>query len=65
MAIIDFFDRGCRISPAGIAYIQDDLSYTFQEAGELPWRTANASLADGFAETNGAVRAGNDVWSDR
>ena len=39
MAIIDFFDRGCRISPAGIAYVRDDLSYTFQEAGELSWRT--------------------------
>ena len=62
MAIIDFFDRGCRISPAGTAYVQDDLRYTFQEAGELSWRTANASLADGFAkETNGAVWAGNDV----
>jgi hypothetical protein len=66
MAIIDFFDRGCRISPAGIAYVRDDLSYTFQEAGELSRRTANGSLADGFAkETNGAVWAGNDVCSDR
>ena len=62
MAIIDFFDRGWRINPAGIAYVQDDLSYTFQEAGELSCRIANALLADGFAkETNGAVWAGNDV----
>ena len=62
MAIMDFFDRGWRISPAGIAYVQDDLSYTFQEAGELSCRIANALLADGFAtETNGAVWAGNDV----
>jgi acyl-CoA synthetase (AMP-forming)/AMP-acid ligase II len=62
MAIIDFFDRGWRINPAGIAYVQDDRSYTFQEAGQLSCRIANALLADGFAkETNGAVWAGNDV----
>ncbi len=64
MAIIDFFDRGWRINPAGIAYVQDDVDYTFQEAGELSCRIANALLADGFTTgTNGAVWAGNDVTS--
>ena len=62
MAIIDFFDRGWRINPTGIAYVQDDVDHTFQAAGELSCRIANALLADGFAkETNGAVWAGNDV----
>ena len=62
MAIIDFFDRGWRVNPAGIAYVQDDVSFTFQEAGELSCRIANALLADGFvSETKGAVWAGNDV----
>ena len=54
MATIDFFDRGWRINPNGVAYIQDDLSYTFIEAGELSCRVANALLADGFTKgTNG------------
>jgi acyl-CoA synthetase (AMP-forming)/AMP-acid ligase II len=62
MAIIDFFDQGWRTNPAGVAYVQDDLSCTFQQAGELSCRIANALLADGFAkETKGAVWAGNDV----
>lgn len=62
MAIIDLFDRGWRICPTGVAYVQDDVSYSFQEAGELSCRIANALLADGFATpTNGAVWAGNDV----
>jgi len=62
MAIIDFFDRGWRINPTGTAYIQDDRSYSFTEAGELSCRIANALLAEGFSTgTNGAVWAGNDV----
>jgi acyl-CoA synthetase (AMP-forming)/AMP-acid ligase II len=62
VAIIDFFDRGWRLNPAGIAYVQDDVSYTFSEAGELSCRIANALLANGFtAQTNGAVWSGNDV----
>ncbi|CAI8695323.1 AMP-binding protein [Burkholderia pyrrocinia] len=66
MAIIDFYDRGWRINPDGIAYIQGDRSYTFQEIGELSCRIANGLLAAGFAkETKAAVWADNDVigWS--
>ncbi|AFQ51842.1 AMP-binding protein [Burkholderia cepacia] len=66
MAIIDFYDRGWRINPAGIAYIQDERSYTFQEIGELSCRIANGLLAAGFAkEAKAAVWADNDVtgWS--
>jgi hypothetical protein len=37
MSIIDFFDRGWRINPTGAAYIQDDLSYSFNEVGEKSW----------------------------
>ncbi|KVD21808.1 class I adenylate-forming enzyme family protein [Burkholderia ubonensis] len=62
MAIIDFFDRGWRIAPSGIAYIQGERSYSFQEIGELSCRIANGLLAAGFAkETKAAVWADNDV----
>ncbi|AKM02621.1 AMP-binding protein [Burkholderia pyrrocinia] len=66
MAIIDFYDRGWRSNPDGVAYIQGDRSYTFQEIGELSCRIANGLLAAGFAkETKAAVWADNDVigWS--
>jgi hypothetical protein len=43
MAIIDFFDRGWRINPDGVAYVQDDLTHTFsatdlaaRESGSAP-----------------------------
>lgn len=62
MAIIDFFDRGWRINPTGIAYIQDERQYSFDEVGDFSCRIANQLLADGFAKgTRGAVWAGNDV----
>ena len=44
MAIIDFFDRGWRLNPEGIAYIQDERRYSFAEVGELSCRIANALL---------------------
>jgi hypothetical protein len=37
MAIIDFYDRGWGIDPAGVAYIQGERSYT-------SYRTKNISL---------------------
>ncbi|CAJ0895558.1 class I adenylate-forming enzyme family protein [Ralstonia flatus] len=62
MAVIDFFDRGWRINPHGIAYIQDERNYSFQEVGELSWRVANGLFAAGFAkEAKAAVWADNDV----
>jgi acyl-CoA synthetase (AMP-forming)/AMP-acid ligase II len=62
MAIIDFFDRGWRGNPQGVAYIQDDRQYTFQQVGELSCRIANGLLALGLPkETKGAVWATNDV----
>ncbi len=62
MAIIDFFDRGWRGNAQGVAYVQDDRQYTFQEVGELSCRIANGLLALGLPkETKGAVWAGNDV----
>ena len=42
MAIIDFFDRGWRIDPHGIAYIQDDRGYSFQEIRALSCRHDDA-----------------------
>ncbi len=50
MAIIDFFDRGWRINPSGVAYIQDDHAHSFDEVGELSCRIANRLLALGLAE---------------
>jgi acyl-CoA synthetase (AMP-forming)/AMP-acid ligase II len=62
MAIIDHFDRGWNINPDGIAYIQDERSFTFTEAGELSCQVANALLAGGYpAGTKGAVWSNNDV----
>jgi acyl-CoA synthetase (AMP-forming)/AMP-acid ligase II len=62
MAIIDFFDRGWRGNAAGVAYVQDDRDYSFQEVGELTCRIANGLLALGLPkETKGAVWATNDV----
>ena len=62
MAIIDYFDRGWRINPRGVAYLQDDREVSYQEAGELSCRIANALLAKGFAQgTKGAVWSNNDV----
>lgn len=62
MAIIDFYDRGWSINPAGVAYIQGERSYTFNEVGELSCRIANKLLALRLPkETKGAVWSANDV----
>ncbi|TJY58392.1 long-chain fatty acid--CoA ligase [Sinimarinibacterium sp. CAU 1509] len=62
MAIIDFFDRGWRINPQGVAYIQDGHEHGFQQVGELSCQVANGLLASGFAgQSKGAVWAKNDV----
>jgi acyl-CoA synthetase (AMP-forming)/AMP-acid ligase II len=62
MAIIDFYDRGWNINPAGVAYIQDERRYTFNEVGELSCRVANKLLSLGLPkETKGAVWSTNDV----
>jgi len=62
MAIIDFFDRGWRINPQGVAYIQDERSFSFQEIGELSCRLGNALVSREFGKgAKGAVWADNDV----
>ncbi|MEU6191606.1 AMP-binding protein [Nocardia sp. NPDC047038] len=48
MAIIDFFDRGRAINPAGVAYRTDDEVWTFDEAGALSCRIAHALLSAGM-----------------
>jgi acyl-coenzyme A synthetase/AMP-(fatty) acid ligase len=54
MAIIDFFDRGWRLNPKGVAYYMDGQEFTFTEIGELSCRIANALVDEGFKkETNG------------
>jgi acyl-CoA synthetase (AMP-forming)/AMP-acid ligase II len=62
VAIIDFYDRGWGINPDGIAYIQDERSYSFSEVGERSCRIAHKLLSLGLAkETKGAVWSHNDV----
>ncbi len=62
MAIIDFYDRGWAINPTGVAYVQGERTYTFDEVGALSCRIANTLLALGLPkETKGAVWSGNDV----
>jgi acyl-CoA synthetase (AMP-forming)/AMP-acid ligase II len=62
MAIIDYFDRGWRINPHGVAYIQGERSFSFHEIGELSCRVANGLLAAGLEkEAKAAVWADNDV----
>jgi acyl-CoA synthetase (AMP-forming)/AMP-acid ligase II len=62
VAIIDFFDRGWRINPHGVAYLQDEREFSFEDIGGLSCRIANALLAEGFGrEAKGAVWASNDV----
>ncbi|MFE3054117.1 AMP-binding protein [Nocardia sp. NPDC059239] len=66
MAITDFFDRGWRAHPEGVAFIAGDRSYTYAEIGELSCRVANALLAQELPpETKGAVLSGNDplAWA--
>ena len=66
MAVTDFFDRGWRADPSGVAFIAGDQSFTYQEIGELSCRVANALLQRGFnPETKGAVLAPNDplAWA--
>jgi len=62
MAIIDFFDRGVRINPDGVAFIQDDRSHTYKDVQELTCRIAHGLIDQGAKrEAKGAVWAGNDV----
>lgn len=66
MAITDFFDRGWRANPDGVAFIADDDRYTYQEIGLLSCRIAHGLLVSGIApETSGAVLAPNDpiAWA--
>ncbi|WP_373080724.1 AMP-binding protein [Zhongshania sp.] len=64
MAIIDFFDRGWRSNPNGIAYIQGDAQWSFEKTGRLSCQIANRLLAQGYSSgSKGAVWAGNDVKS--
>ncbi|MGJ8669406.1 MAG: AMP-binding protein [Oceanococcus sp.] len=66
MAIIDFYDRGWGINPDGIAYIQDERQYSFNEVGELSCRIANKLLAMGLPKgSKAAIWSANDVtaWS--
>jgi len=60
MALIDFFDRGWRINPNGIAYYMDGQEFTYNEIRELSCRIANALVKEGFKkETKGAVWSKN------
>ncbi|MBC2717823.1 MAG: long-chain fatty acid--CoA ligase [Desulfobacteraceae bacterium] len=60
MALIDFFDRGWRLNPKGVAYYMDGQEFTYNEIGELSCRIANGLVKEGFKkETKGAVWSKN------
>jgi acyl-CoA synthetase (AMP-forming)/AMP-acid ligase II len=66
MAVTDFFDRGWRANPDGVAFIAGERTFTYNEIGELSCRVGNALLARGVErEAKGAVLAGNDptAWA--
>ncbi len=45
MAIIDFFDRGWRSNPHGMALLKDGKSYSFTEVRDLSCQIANGLIA--------------------
>lgn len=60
MAVIDFFDRGWKINPKGVAYYMAGQEFTFNEIRQLSCRIANALLKEGYKkETKGAVWSTN------
>ncbi len=58
-AVIDFFDRGWKINPKGVAYYMEGEEFTYNEIGEFTCRVANALIAAGFKKETPA-----GVWSD-
>jgi len=62
MAIIDYFDRGCRIAPESDYLIFGEQRFTYREAQRFSYRVANGLSALGCKKgTNAAVWAGNDA----
>ncbi|MFG1626079.1 class I adenylate-forming enzyme family protein [Kribbella sp. NPDC049227] len=60
MAIVDFFDRGWRINPTGVAYRLATELWTYDQAHQISCRIANGLLAAGLVrETKVAVLAPN------
>lgn len=61
MSVIGFFDRGWSCNPNGVAYVQEEKSFTFTEAGELSCRIAHALLTAGLSSgAKVAVLSPND-----
>jgi acyl-CoA synthetase (AMP-forming)/AMP-acid ligase II len=66
MAVTDFFDRGWRANPDGLAFIAGERTYTYTEIGECSCRVGSALLGSGIGrEAKGAVLAANDplAWA--
>lgn len=62
MAIIDYFDRGCRIAPDSDYLIFGEQRFTYREAQRFSYRVANGLLALGCRKgTHAAVWASNDA----
>ncbi|MBZ5703266.1 MAG: AMP-binding protein [Acidobacteriia bacterium] len=62
MAIIDYFDRGCRIAPDSDYLIFGERRITYREAQRFSYRVANGLLALGCRKgTHAAVWASNDA----
>ena len=64
MALIDFFDRGWKINPKGIAFHMDGEDFNYTQIRELSCQISNALVDEGFEkETKGAVWSNNDPIS--
>ncbi|MEU8698601.1 AMP-binding protein [Streptomyces sp. NPDC048680] len=61
MLLSHFFDQGWNLDPEAVAYRHGEIDWTFEEAGSLSCRIANALHRDGFEpETKVAVLSPND-----
>ncbi len=45
MAVMDFFDRGWKQNPRGVAYVMDDRTWSYNEAGALTCQIGHALCA--------------------
>lgn len=58
MVVIDFFDRGWRINPNGVAFHMDGQDFTYTEIYELSCKIANGLIEAGYQKENRGA-----VWS--
>ena len=61
MAVTDFFDRGWKSNPRGVAYVMGERSWTYDEAGEFTCQVAHALIGSALGRgAKVAVLSPND-----